>query len=128
LGISSNIIFTGVLPDIRPALSAANVFVLASRNEGMGRVFIEAMTAKLPVIGTSVGGIPSLIRDGKTGMLVPSNDPSALANAMEKVLFTPEQIKVFVQNAFTSVFPEYSEDTMVHRLADLYTEVLNRSE
>lgn len=125
-GIAERIRFTGALADIRPALSAANMFVLASRNEGMGRVFIEAMAASLPVIGTAVGGVPSLITEGKTGMLVPGENPAALARAMEKATVATEAMKELGTNAAAMVYPEYDETTMIDRLAALYREVLEK--
>ena len=118
--------FAGALTDIRPALSAANTFVLASRNEGMGRVFIEAMAAGLPAIGTSVGGVPSLMSNGKNGILVPGEDIDSLSAAMEKAAVDTTRMKEMGRNAAASVYPEYDESTMVQQIADLYRKVLQK--
>jgi len=118
---------TGELKDIRPALSAANMFILASRNEGMGRVFIEAMASGLPVIGTAVGGVPSLVVPGKTGMLVPSEDIEALAGAMEKAAENRTRMAEIGKKASATVYPEYDENTMISRLAGLYRELLEKT-
>lgn len=124
LGISERVKFTGKLEDARVPLASADAFVLASRNEGMGRAFIEAMAAGLPVIGTAVGGIPSILKDGKNGFLVPAENPGALARAMKKLAAHPELCKTTGNYAADFVYPEYDEETMIERLASLYRQVL----
>ncbi len=64
----------------------ADIFVLCSVSEGLGRVILESMARGVPVVATHVGGIPDLIRDGENGMLVPPRNPHALAQAMERLL------------------------------------------
>lgn len=123
-GIADHVRFTGEQPDIRGALQAADAFVLASRNEGMGRVFVEAMAAGRPPIGTTVGGVPTLIRDRENGLLVPPEDPAALAQAMAALADDPAWRRALGARARTSVYPLYDEDTMLARLADLYRHVL----
>lgn len=123
-GITTRVRWTGEIRDIRSALSAADAFVLASRNEGQGSVFIEAMAAGLPVIGTAVGGIPSVIRDHHTGLLVAGEDPGALAGALMEMAFNGELRQAMGRNAANSVFPRYDEDTTIARIAALYREVL----
>lgn len=124
LGITERVRFTGELKDIRAPLASADVFVLAGRNEGMGRAFIEAMAAGLPVIGTAVGGVPSLIDDGQTGIIVPGEETTALAHAMETLAESKDLCRKMGKKAAESVYPEYDENTMIEKLADLYREVL----
>lgn len=124
LGISERVKFTGKLEDAQIPLASADAFVLASRNEGMGRAFIEAMASGLPVIGTAVGGIPSILKDGKNGFLVPAENPGALARAMKKLAAHPELCKTMGNYAADFVYPEYDEKTMIERLAGVYREVL----
>ncbi len=64
----------------------ADLFVLCSVSEGLGRVVLEAMARGVPVVATRVGGIPDLVRDGETGLLVPPRDPEALAHAMDRII------------------------------------------
>ena len=123
LGISDHVKFTGEIKDTRIPLSAGDAFVLASRNEGMGRVFIEAMAAGLPVTGTAVGGIPSIIKDEYNGFLVPSENPEAAAQAMEKLVKDRDFCDKMGKNAADFVYPEYDESTMIEKLAKLYREI-----
>ena len=71
---------------VAAALDDATLLVLPSRSEGMGRVVIEAGCRGRAVVGSRVGGIPDVVADGETGLLVPSGDPGALAKALERVL------------------------------------------
>jgi glycosyltransferase involved in cell wall biosynthesis len=63
-------------------LAAADVCAAPSRNEGMGRVLVEAMALGLPVVGSAVGGIPSVIGEDEAGRLVPADDPEELVRAL----------------------------------------------
>lgn len=72
--------------EIAQALDAATLLVLPSRGEGMGRVLVESFCRGRPVIGTSSGGIPDLVQDGESGLLVPAEDAGALAQALMRVL------------------------------------------
>ncbi|HMK37574.1 MAG TPA: glycosyltransferase [Desulfomonilaceae bacterium] len=77
--------------DVRPAMRRASVFVLASVREASPNVIIEAMAMGLPVVATRVGGIPELVLDGKTGILVEPGDPVGLADALVAVLTDEER-------------------------------------
>jgi len=68
------------------ALDASTLLVLPSRREGMGRVIVEAFCRARPVVGTRSGGIPDLVEDGVSGVLVPADDAVSLANALGRVL------------------------------------------
>ncbi len=72
--------------DVAAALDSATLLVLPSRSEGMGRVVIEAGCRGRAVVGSRVGGIPDVVVDGETGVLVPPDDAGALAEALERVL------------------------------------------
>jgi glycosyltransferase involved in cell wall biosynthesis len=73
-------------PEVADVLDESTVLALPSRSEGLGRVVIEAFTRRRPVVGSSVGGIRDIVRDGRNGLLVPPRDPIALADALVRVL------------------------------------------
>lgn len=88
LGLESVVTFLGALPhqEVKRALSAADVFVLATSNEGWANVILEAMACGLPVIATDVGGNAEVVRDGSLGTIVPFGDPPALETALDQAL------------------------------------------
>ena len=86
LAIDARVCFAGIDSEVSPWLSSTDVFVLPSRSEGMGRVLQEAMASGVAVVASRVGGIPELVQDGVTGLLVDPDDPTALAQAIGALL------------------------------------------
>ncbi len=86
LGLSGRVSMPGTTADVPKALSGMDVFVSSSRTEGLSNSLLEAMAAGIPVVGTRVGGTPSLLEGGEAGMLVPPEEPEALAGAMTALL------------------------------------------
>lgn len=125
LGITGKVVFTGWLKDTRDAMAGSDVFALASRNEGMGRVFVEAMAAGLPVVGTRTGGIPALIRDGVTGLLADKDDIDSLAKAITTLVGDARLRSELGRNGREFVYPAFDENTMIESLARVYSDVLN---
>jgi sugar transferase (PEP-CTERM/EpsH1 system associated) len=89
LGLNEMITFMGVRPDVPRVLSAMDIFVLSSSSEGMSNTIQEAMATALPVVATRVGASEELIEDGRTGILVPPQQPGALAEALEALGLAP---------------------------------------
>ncbi len=79
LGLGSNVVFLGRQSDTRPWLHALDLYVQSSWGEGMGSILLEAMAAGLPIVATTAGGIPEVVEDAKTALLVPPRSPEALA-------------------------------------------------
>jgi glycosyltransferase involved in cell wall biosynthesis len=82
MGVAERLRMTGETTDVASYLAAADVVAVPSRNEGMGRVIVEAMALGLPVVATAVGGIPDVVTDGECGRLVEPDDVDALAAAL----------------------------------------------
>ena len=91
LGVAERVRFLGSRTDVPEVLGASDVFVLPSLYEGHPLSVMEAMAAGRPVIATTVGGVPELVRPGETGLLVPPGDTSALAVAMERLAGNAEE-------------------------------------
>ena len=89
LGLQGRVRFLGIRADVADILRESDVFVLSSRVEGNPLSVLEAMAAGLPVVSTAVGGVPELVRDRETGLLVPSEDAGALAQAMQALVDDP---------------------------------------
>jgi glycosyltransferase involved in cell wall biosynthesis len=86
LGLGGKVVFLGDRRDMPEVLAAMDVFVLSSRNEGFGRVIVEAMASGAPVVSTNVGGAAEVLGEGKAGLLVPSDAPGELAAAVMQIL------------------------------------------
>ena len=88
LGISDRVKFLGYIPhpDVYEEFARATIFCGLSRSEAFGNVFIEAQAAGCAIVATNIQGIPDIVHDGKTGILVPPDDPSAAANAIATLL------------------------------------------
>ncbi|MBC6456838.1 glycosyltransferase [Actinomadura sp. HBU206391] len=87
--LTDTVRFTGAVPDARPLFLTHQFAVLPSHQEGLPNAVLEAMAAGLPVITTAVGGIPEIVTDGVTGLLVPPRDPRSLADMIELLAADP---------------------------------------
>jgi glycosyltransferase involved in cell wall biosynthesis len=86
LGLQDAVIFAGYREDAPRVASAFDVFVLSSRHEGLPVSLLEAMSTERPVVATSVGGVPEVVRDGREGILVPPGDAAALAAGIARLV------------------------------------------
>lgn len=85
LGVRERVRFLGEVSNVEEVMSGIDVFALSSDTEGLPMVLVEAMGASLPVVGTSVGGVPKVVQQGKTGVLVPAGDESAFTEALRSI-------------------------------------------
>ncbi|MCZ6832117.1 MAG: glycosyltransferase [Acidobacteria bacterium] len=92
LGLGPRIRFLDEVPDAAAVLARWDLLLLPSRREGFGLVLAEAMASGRPVIASRAGGIPEVVDDGKTGLLVPPGDAPALAGALERLAGSPDEL------------------------------------
>jgi len=123
LGISPHVMFLGTRHDIPECLAALDLFVLPSLNEGMGRALIEAMAVGCPVVATRVGGIPDIVADGTTGLLVPPRDDRALAEAILTLLRDRSRRAAYGESARRHVDDRFEVASMVRNIERLYDKV-----
>jgi len=90
LGLQHRIHLMGTRRDVPNLLAGFDIFALATQQEASGTVYVEAQAAGLPVIGTDVGGVPEMMRDGITGILVPVKDQPALQAALQRLIDDPQ--------------------------------------
>ena len=86
LGLDKHVILTGFRPDILSVLKAFDVFVMSSVTEGLGTSLLDAMACGKPIVATTAGGMPEVVQDGRTGILVPPRDHEAMAEAIVRLL------------------------------------------
>lgn len=91
LGLDDEVHFIGFQANIAAVYAALDICVLASRKESFGLVLLEAMAMGVPLVATAAGGVPEIIEDGMSGLLVPPGDPEALAYAIRRLIQDPEQ-------------------------------------
>lgn len=118
--LQRNVFLLGARSDIATILSCINVFLLPSLNEGFGMVLIEAMAARKPVIATNVGGVPEVIINGTTGILVPPEDPEAFSSAIIKLYNNPEMSLEMGLAGYKRAKKLFNIETTVHELEELY--------
>ncbi len=118
--------FLGYAPreDLPALMNSADAFARLSLEEGLGIVFAEAMACKTPVLGTDVGGIPDMVEDGKTGLLVPPGDAEAAAQALERLLSDARLRKKLAENGHKRVKGEFSWESIYKRMLEVYGGVL----
>ena len=107
----------GRVPDVAAWLRRADVLVHPVRWEGFGLALLEAMLASLPVVATAVSSIPEIVVDGETGVLVPPEDPEALAAAINRVLDNPGRLG---ERGYARARREFSVEKMVDRTLAVY--------
>lgn len=120
LGIEDKILFLGPRHDIPRILNASDIGVLASHEEGLPNAVLEYMAAGLPVIATSVGGMPDLVVDGETGLLVPPLAPDDLFEATQALLESPDMRRRFGAAGRRRVEQAFGVDVEVSEYDRLY--------
>ncbi len=124
LGLEKNVKLLDFVGDPVPLLKMSDAFCLLSRSEGFCNALLEAMACGVPSVVTRVGGNPEAITDGENGFLVPVEDDAAAAEKLLTLLEHPERAAQIGQNGRTSVETRFSADVMIHKLIDVYRDLL----
>jgi len=127
LGIEHIVEFAGFCKDINLALSNLDLVVHAStKGEPFGQVIIEGMAAGKPVVATNGGGVPEIVEDGKTGILVPMGDATAMAEAICQILESPGRAREMGRKGRDRVAAHFTMDQTARRVEAVYEEMFRR--
>lgn len=127
LKLGSRFIFCGFQSRVGDYLHNFDIYVMASRKEGLGTSILDALSVGLPVVATRAGGIPEVITHGHNGLLVEKENPAALAAALSNVIRDADQRKILAENALVSA-RGFSIENTVSRNMNLYRELLNHAD
>jgi glycosyltransferase involved in cell wall biosynthesis len=126
LGLSDHVKLLGGRSDVPEILDVIDVAVLCSSHEASPLAVMEYMEAGKPVVATRVGGIPDMVEDGVTGLLVPPNDPEALAQGIAMMLYDPDRAARLGGAARERRRTEFSIEATARHFEDLYEELHQR--
>ena len=118
--LEKHVILTGFRTDILSLHKAFDIFVMSSVTEGLGTSILDAMACGKPVVGTTAGGIPEVVVDGETGLLVPPRDAGALAEAIIRVLSDRSLRERMGAAGLARVQERFSAEIMVKKTLEVY--------
>ncbi len=127
-GRSSHFHFVHDMQDTAAFLHNADLFVLPSRSEGFSNAVLEAMAAGLPVVATDVGGNAEAIESRETGLIVPADDPAALALAISELLEEPARMRSMGEAGRTRVGELFTAQAMMNTVSQAYRELLRTTQ
>lgn len=122
--VENRVRFLGRRPDAIRFMAAADIYVNPADVEGLPVSILEALALERPVVATAVGGVPSIIRDGETGLLVPPGNPEALAAGITRLLDNEAYASDLGRKGADLVRSQYSLEAMVRATEAIYEEVL----
>ncbi len=123
LHVKDLVYFMGFRSDIPRILASLDLFVLSSRLEGLGSSLLDAMACRLPVVATRTGGIPELVKDGETGLLVPPRNPKAMAQAIETLYHDKRLAARLAKAGHEFVHKKFSAEATAERTLAVYKEI-----
>jgi glycosyltransferase involved in cell wall biosynthesis len=126
LRLQKHVLLVGFRPDVLSLHKAFTIFVLSSVTEGLGTSLLDAMACGKPIVGTLAGGIPEVVEEGETGLLVPPRDPEALADAIVTLLQDPALRERLGANGLRAARHRFSAERMVEDTLRVYQGVARR--
>jgi glycosyltransferase involved in cell wall biosynthesis len=124
VGLAGRVDFLGWRGDLPALYETMDVFVLTSINEGTPVSLIEAMAAGVPVVASAVGGVPDVVEDGVTGVLIPPRQPEAVAAAIVEAVLHPERASLMAARARSSVRERFDSARLVKEIEAMYRQTL----
>jgi glycosyltransferase involved in cell wall biosynthesis len=118
--LREKVVFLGFQENVFKSLRKMDLFVLPSRTEGFGIALVEAMATGIPVIATSVGGIPEIVDDNINGILVPPGQPSDLAEAIITLLSNSDLAKKMADNGRQKALTNFHPKRFIAQHETLY--------
>jgi glycosyltransferase involved in cell wall biosynthesis len=125
LDLGGRVHFAGQISDVKPYYAAADLLVLPSHSEGSPYVLLEAMAAEVAIVATSVGGVPEMVEDEESALLVPPRDPRAMAAGIIRILKDAELARRLTGNASVLIATRYSPETYVSSLVEIYRQIIS---
>jgi glycosyltransferase involved in cell wall biosynthesis len=126
LGVSDRTVFWGYRDDVKELMQRMTLLALPSHIEAFPMVVLEAMALGVPVVATKVAGVPEIITDGETGVLVPPGDVGALSQAMDRVLSDSDLARSLGERGRESVTSKFTREKMLGEMRAIYSELLGR--
>lgn len=123
-GLEKAVIFAGQQRDVAPFYALASVFALPSHSEGSPLVLLEAMAAGVPVAATVVGGVPEMVTNEESALLVPPRQPAQLAEALRRLLDDPGLASRLAASASARVAACYTPEVYHRTLLELYRDMM----
>jgi glycosyltransferase involved in cell wall biosynthesis len=120
MGIESSVRFLGTVSDLSKIYKRFDVFVLSTHYEGHPLAILEAMSYGLPIVATRISSIPEIITDGENGLLVNTNDPTHLAQGIQKLLTDKSLYDRLSEAAFKTIKKQHTVDDWARNLLSLY--------
>jgi len=121
--LKAHVVFVGHVSNVAPFYAIADVLALPSHSEGSPNVLLEAMAAGVPVVATSVGGVPEIATTEENALLVASHDPQTFASAMQRMLSDETLAKTLTANAKCRVATDFSPESHARSLIKIYEAV-----
>jgi glycosyltransferase involved in cell wall biosynthesis len=125
LGLAGQVIMAGQVSDVQPYYGLASILALPSHSEGSPNVILEAMAAGVPIAATAVGGVPELLTDEVTGLLVEPRAPDQMAGALNRLLSDEALGRRMAERAALRIASEFQPENYRRSLVNLYREIIS---
>jgi len=126
LGIVDRVVWAGFRDDVPEILREVDLLILASTDEPFGRVLIEGMAAGLPVVATASGGVPEIVVEGETGLLVPPEQPAPMADAIAQLLADPGRARAMGEAGRSRAVERFDVRRVARQVEEVYEAILGR--